>query len=86
MSTVYVYKQYRDDLAYGEEAICVFLNRGDAERRLREDVEKHFRMKWEDIPKGLPIESEDTFEPDYVSIAIIGTACEYWIVEEHDVM
>lgn len=82
---VFVYKQYRDDLAYGEEEIVVFTSKDAAIKRLKTDVGRFYGMKWENIPDSLPIEKEDTFIEDYVSIVIPDVATKYWIIEEHKV-
>jgi len=80
--TVYVYKQYYDDYAYGEEAIRVFANKEDAMKALREDVEKAYQLPWNDIPEAHGFDDRDTFEPDYVSV-FDGEASSFWIIEEH---
>ena len=84
---VFIYKQYRDDYAYGEELITVFAVKDAAMQQLRIDIEKHYDMAWDDIPAGLPLDENDVFLPDYVSVQIgFGDATCYWIIEEQPVM
>lgn len=70
---VFVYKQYRDDLAYGEELIQVYSDKKAATDQLKEDVKTYFGDKWEDW-----MECRD----DYFSVDIPDEATLYWVVEE----
>lgn len=83
--TVYVYKQYNDDYAYGEEKITVYANQDEAEEALKEDVENACGASWDDIPDHLNLDSFDTFEIDYVSINN-GDSTSFWIIEEKEII
>lgn len=80
---VFVYKEYCDRDAYGEELIEVYADKKTAENRLKRSVEGHFRQKWEKIPELFT--EDDTFMPDYVSFND-GDAMSFWAVEEHKVL
>ena len=90
--TVFVYKQYRDDVCYGEERIDVFEDREDALFCLKEDFCRAFEIDpalgWEKIKAYMQDEyatdENDMIEPDYCSIAFDGDTA-FWIVEEHPV-
>ena len=75
---VFVYKQYRDDLAYGEELIQVYSNKKAATDQLKEDVKTYFGDRWEEISESVWMEGRD----DYVSVDIPDEATLYWVVEE----
>lgn len=76
---VYVYKEYCDTDAYGEELIRLFEDFGDAKRFLKKQVESYFGTEWENIP----IDPDDTFEEDYVSI-YDGNGATFWIIESYE--
>ena len=82
---VYVYKQYCDEYAYGEEIIEVYADKSTAEEQLRKDVENAFNMSWDSIPQAIGIDDDDTFTKDYVSISY-GDSCQFWIIEEKEVV
>lgn len=84
-NSVYVYKEYNDSDAYGEELIKVFESQADAEAYLS----KRFcsQMGAESIEGYQTSDAleEDTVEEDYISIAT-GDGCMYWIVEPHRIV
>lgn len=82
---VYVYKEYNDDNAYGEELIEVYQSKDKAVARLRERVESAYKLPWDEIPREYGFDDRDTFEEDYVSIDD-GQSCSFWIVEEKHVV
>ena len=82
---VYVYKQYNDDYAYGEEVIEVYANKTDAEKALRKDVEDYYEVSWDEVPNAALVNDDDTFKTDYVSI-YDGDKCLFWIIEEKEVL
>ena len=85
---MFVYKQYNDEYAYGEEDIQVFPDKDDAIAELRKDVEAHYGVPWKYVPfkvsKILGEEAIDSFEPDYVVIGLPGEAALHWIIEEKE--
>lgn len=82
---VYVYKQYNDSFAYGEEIVRVFASKDEAEAQLRDDVERtYFGCAWDEIWKKYGFEEGDRLEPDYVSYGTPDGCC-FWIVEEHTI-
>ena len=76
---VYVYKEYDEDLPYGEGKIEVYAEKSLAEKRLRRSVEEYFTEKWDDIPGILG--KGDIFSPDHVSYSDCNSTI-FWIVEE----
>lgn len=81
--TVFVYHEYDDSLAYGEQLIRVFQEREAGEAYLKERVELAFASDWTSI--AARANSEDTVEPDYVSIGD-GNGCQFFILEEQPVI
>lgn len=81
---VYVYKEYCDECAYGEEIIKVFANKVDAEAFLKNEVETYYGMEWNEI-EGNNVDEDDLFDTDYVSIDS-GQGVLFWIVEEQEVI
>ena len=81
---VYVYKQYYDRYAYGEEKISLYADHESAEIALKNDVEQYYEASWEDIPTVAHLSEDDTFSPDYVSIDT-GNGIVFWIIEAHEV-
>ena len=81
---VYVYKQYYDRYAYGEEKISLYADQESAETALKNDVEQYYEASWEDIPTIAQLSEDDTFSPDYVSVDT-GNGTVFWIVEAHEV-
>ena len=81
---VYVYKEFCDGDAYGEEIIEVYENKEDALKRLREQVEKYCDCSFEDIPTKFDLGDEDTVKEDYVSM-YVGKGVMFWAVEEKTV-
>ncbi|AOZ97898.1 hypothetical protein [Butyrivibrio hungatei] len=82
---VYIYKQFCDGNAYGEEIIDVYANKDDAMKALKEDVESNYDAKWEDIPEKVELGEDDTFEKDYVSISN-GDNTSFWFIEEKEII
>lgn len=94
---VYIYKEYYDADAYGEEIIRVFDNYRKAIDYMHERVKEFYGIDnlipWENVLKTMfPTEKDmkgfkeslDTFTEDYVSMsAAKGTR--FWIVEPIDV-
>ena len=79
---IYVYKEYNDEDAYGEELIELYEDRKDALDRLRKGVEQAYRMPWWKIPSKLGLGNNDTFTEDYVAIGYPDGPTSYYIVEE----
>lgn len=76
---LYVYHEYNDESAYGEQIIKLFENRQDALNHLRNRVETCLDIKLEDLNK---IASDsDTVEQDYVSFDT-SHGVNFFIVEE----
>jgi hypothetical protein len=86
MEKVYVYKQFCDAYAYGEEIINVYENKADAEEALKMDVEEHYEMPWDNIPTEIGLDMYDTFEKNYVSIGAGREGIAYWIIEEKEII
>lgn len=84
MEKIYVYKEYCDENAYGEEKIVIFENKKDAEAYLKESVEYAYGIAWKRIQSELELTESDTFEPDFVSISSDGLTS-YWIIEEKEI-
>ena len=80
---VYVYKEYCDEYVYGEELIRLFEDLNDAKKFLKKQVESHFETEWENVPHIAGIDSDDTFEEDYVSI-YDGNGATFWIIESYE--
>lgn len=86
---VYVYKQYNDEYAYGEEDIQVFIDdKVGAEAKLREDAESYFGVPWKYIPFKATWDWDESavrsFRPDYLVICPYGENSLHWIIEEKD--
>ena len=80
--TIFVYKEYNDEDAYGEELIELYEDRKDALDRLRKGVEQAYRTPWGKIPSEFGLGDNDTFTEDYVAIGHPGGPTSYFIVEE----
>ena len=93
MSKVYVYKEYCDGYAYGEEVVEVYADREKARSQLLERVAGAFcydgPLSEADLSQFLAGEEflgeDDSFTSDYVSISCGKGVC-YWIVEEKDLI
>ncbi len=81
---VYVYKEFCDGEAYGEEIIEVYESREDALKKLRERVEEYCECPFEDIPTKFDLDDGDEIREDYVSM-YVGKGVAFWIVEEKTV-
>ena len=77
---VYLYKEYQDDLAYGEECIKVYLDRNAAIDQLKKRIKEEFDCEPKDLI-GAPAHDDD-----FVEIARSKGAYEYYVVEEHEVI
>ena len=86
--TVYLYKEYCDSDAYGEELIMVFSEKESAKKVLKErfceqnevqSIEEFIRSMGENL------DEMDTVSDDYISIST-GNGCMYWVIETHDVL
>lgn len=83
---VYLYKEYFDEDAYGEEIVEVYAKKDEAIQRLRERVEEKYGVPFSEIPEALGLAMDDTFQDDYVSIGNGDGAVSFWFVEEKEVM
>lgn len=82
---VYVYKEFCDSEAYGEEIIKVYASKEDALKKLRNRVEEYCECPFEDIPTKFDLDDDDlTLREDYVSM-YVGKGYAFWIVEEKTV-
>ena len=81
---IFVYKEYNDDLAYGEELIKVFASKKTAEAELKARVEKCFGAPWNEVKNRAG--QIDTVTADYVSVVSDDGDVSFFIVEEHDVI
>ena len=75
---VYLYKEYSDDLAYGEEYIRVFTTKEMAIAELKKRVNEEFGCD----PKDL--EGAYANDEDFVEIEVRG-ATAHFVVEAHEV-
>ena len=83
---VYVYKEFCDCEAYGEEIIKVYESKEDALKKLRNRVEEYCECPFEDIPTKFDLDDDDlTLREDYVSM-YVGKGYAFWIVEEKTVI
>lgn len=80
---VYVYHEYTDDQAYGEQFIQVFRDRLAGQAYLKRRVEEVRESAWEAVAANAG--PEDTVEPDYVSIKS-GDANQFFVLEEQPVV
>lgn len=78
--SVFIYKEYNDEAAYGEEVLLWFPTKREAEEHLRARVEKCYG-KLEVLRKD-PLYMEDTLEDDHVAIVNDGGDTSFFIVEE----
>ena len=78
---IFVYKEYNDEAADGEEIIEVYSSKKDAEARLRDQVEHFYGTKLEDLAAdyGITENMLNTVSKDYVSIEGF-----FWIIEEKE--
>ena len=65
-NTVYVYLQYDDGEAYGEQICKLFQSRTQARKHLKNAVETAFQADWNEVVRVA--EKDDTVTEDYVSI------------------
>lgn len=84
MKKVYVYKEYCDKDAYGEEIIKVYARKEKAKTRLKERVECEYNLSFAEIQKEIA-EEDDTVSDTYVSIHN-GDGTTFWIVEEKEIL
>ena len=83
MSTIYVYHEYNDSQAYGTQELKVFTDPAKGQEYLKSHVERDFKMPWDEIEVTLC--SDDTFEPDYVSVDN-GNGCCFYILEKQEII
>lgn len=76
---VYVYKEYNDRYAYGEEVVEVYANEKDAKARLKGSVEEYFDTSWENVEAKAEMTEDDTFSDTYVSYNA-GSETVFWCV------
>ena len=69
MNIVYLYKEYTDDLSYGEEIIEVYETEDDAKARLKDRIETGYGVPFEDFPKKVCMKEGDIFSDTYVSVS-----------------
>ncbi len=82
---LYLYKEYCDEEAYGEELTELYASRTAAVARLKERVEQAYGMPFVEIPLGIELDDRDTFTEDYVSIDNGDGAVSFWVVEGKEV-
>lgn len=83
--TLYLYKEYNDELAYGEEYTELIVKKSDAEARLKERVKKAYQgMSLEEMRED-PMFIDDTLDDDYVSIQNDGDDVSSFVIEEKSV-
>ena len=93
MSKVYVYKEYCDDDAYGEEIIEVYADKEKARSQLLERMAGAFYydgpLSKANLSQFLASEGilgeDDDFTSDYASISCGKGVC-YWVIEEKEVL
>lgn len=81
---VWVYKEFNDDCAYGEELVEVYSTKEKALTRLKSAVESYFEKPWDELLD----EADDDLlyisdSDDYVSYSPDSTF--YWAAEPHSV-
>ena len=81
--TVYVYHEYQDDQAYGEQIIRVFRTEAPGLQFLKERVEKVFRADWNTVKENA--DELDTVEPDDISIGT-GNTMKFFILEKQAII
>ena len=84
-SVVYVYKEYSDWSAYGEEYIKVFRSYIDAKNHLSDRFCSQTEADSIEAYKECNEMEEDTIEEDYISITT-GNGCMFWVIEEHTIV
>lgn len=84
-NTIWIYKEYCDENAYGTEIIELYPSREKAVARLKERVSEGYGMPFESVPATVGLDENDTFREDYVSIDNGDGATSFWIVEEKTV-
>ncbi len=84
-SIAYLYKEYCEDDAYGEEYTEIFGSRDRAVSCLKDRVTKCYGMVWEELV-NMSDGEDDIVEEDYVSLADDNDAVTYFIVEEKTVI
>ena len=67
MKKIYLYKEYNDELAYGEEITMLFPTRKEARKHLKARVKKAYGMPLKQMAED-PEFKDDTISKDYVSI------------------
>ena len=81
-SIVYVYHEYNDEEAYGEQIINVFDNPESGLKFLRERVEKAYEMTLEELKTWDLLDPDDTVKEDYVSIRNDGGDISFFILDQ----
>lgn len=84
-NTVFLYKEYNDDDAYGEEITIVFADRSDAVNYLSERFRHFFDISMEEYLKAHPEDEDDTISHDYVSYDT-GNGYLFLVVEEKEIV
>lgn len=83
-ATVWVYKEYNDRLAYGEEIIKVFCTQDAARAHLAERVTSAFNASsMEEVKRDCGGGNGAEVSADYVSVPDADGSCSFWIVEKH---
>ncbi len=81
---VYVYKEYNDDLAYGEELVKVFTTEKQAKKFLKKRILECERCSFAELKSEAS--ENDTVTEDYVSIETGDGSVSYYIIEESEVV
>ena len=76
---IYLYKEYSDDLVYGEEYIKPFSKKEDAKKLLRKRVREQYNCEFEELPTVADLTTE--LSEEYVAIDKGNGCIEYYIVE-----
>lgn len=84
--TVYLYKEYNDNEAYGTEFTQLFPCLEEAKNKLRERVEEHYGRTMEELRADLEflLDDQDTLEDTYVSVNT-GGGTDFFIIDEHEI-
>lgn len=82
---MYLYKEYNDELPYGEEYTKLCPTKDEAQELLRVRVCKSYSVKSLDELRADPEFANDIIEDDHVSIANDGGDVSYFVVEKHEV-
>ena len=83
---VYVYQEYCDGFAFGEQLLKIFKEKEHAKQYLRARVENYFETEWSRIKRECAFDRDcDTLKSDYVAVGDGDGNTLYWIIEPHNV-